>query len=258
MDAGQARSLGILVGDEVLLVSGRTRLSPLGPVPITATVAVSGVGGSPVGRRAPELQIALSQARRLFAMPEDRATALEVRLSEPARAKAVAEELRQKIGASFAITSWEEANRALVLALRLERFVLFATVSLIVIVAGLNLAATSAVLAATRATDAVVLAVLGAPPKAVASIFVATGAAIGFLGTVSGTAFGAGLAVLLDRTSAIPLPTRLYGLSHVPFRLEWFDVVAVLLLSCVWSLLAASLPSRAVARLNLSETLRAV
>jgi hypothetical protein len=55
------------------------------------------------------------------------------------------------------VTTWEEANRSLVLALRLERIVLFVTVFLIVVVAGLNLAATSAVLAATRAEDAAIL-----------------------------------------------------------------------------------------------------
>lgn len=257
LDATQARPLGAFPGDEVTLVSSRSRLSPLGPVPIVASMTVEELAAVSTGRRLPEAVLPLDAARRLFALGEGGATGYEVRLADPAAADAAAGAARAALGGNVTVTTWEEANRALVLALRLERFVLFATVFLIVVVAGLNLAATSAVLAATRAADAAVLAVLGASQKTVASVFRWAGGFVGSAGTLGGAVLGVAVSVVLDRTGAIPLPAQLYALDHVPFRVEAFDVAAVTILSFGWSFLAASVPARSAARRSLPEVLRA-
>src|SRR5205814_3469738 len=123
----------------------------------------------------------------------------------------VARSVSAALGPAVATRTWEESNRALVSALKLERSVLFATVFLIVIVAGLNLAATSAVLAATRAGDAAVLSVLGATPQRVAAVFLAAGTSIGAAGTGAGILLGCGLAVIFDRAKLFHLPAQVYG-----------------------------------------------
>lgn len=256
LDAAQARPIGLVAGETVTLVSSRSRLSPLGPVPIVATMKIAGVAPAGTGRKAAEASLPLEEARRLFALGPDGSTGYEVRLTEPARAAEVAREAAAALGPSVAVATWEEQNRALVLALRLERFVLFAAVFLIVIVAGLNLAATSAVLAATRASDAAVLSVLGASPRAVGRVFLAAGAGVGAAGTLGGLLLGVGAAVLLERTGLIPLPAQLYGMGHAPFRVQPLDVLAVGVLSILWSLLAASIPARTAARLSPVEALR--
>ncbi len=256
LDAAQARAVGLVAGEEVTLVSSRSRLSPLGPVPIVATMRIAGIAPSNVGRKAAEGSMPLEDARRLFALGADGSTGYEVRLADPARANEAAKAVRAALGPGVSVATWEEQNRALVLALRLERTVLFAAVFLIVIVAGLNLAATSAVLAATRAGDAAVLAVLGAPPRAVARVFLAAGAGVGVAGTLGGVALGVLASFALDRFGLVPLPAQLYGMGHAPFRPEVFDVLAVGVLSVLWSVLAASLPARTAARLSPVEALR--
>lgn len=258
LDLTQARALGALTGDEAALVSSRTRLSPLGPVPITVSLPVEKIIPASTGRREPVAVLPLDVARRLFALPPEGASAYEVFLSDPRRAREAAERVAAAVGSGVTVTTWEEANRALVLALRLERIVLFATVFLIVIVAGLNLAATSAVLAATRARDAAILAVLGAAPKTVAGVFLAAGAGVGILGTAAGAALGTAAAFVLDATEAIPLPAHLYSLSHVPFRVEAPELLVVVALSALWSVAAAALPARTAARRPIAEVLRAL
>ncbi len=198
----------------------------------------------------------LEDARRLFALGPDGSTGYEVRLRDAEHPAGAAAAVAAALGPTVTVATWEEQNRALVLALRLERFVLFGAVFLIVIVAGLNLAATSAVLAATRAGDAAVLSVLGASPRAVGRVFLAAGAGVGAAGTVGGIALGVLAAVLLDRTGLIPLPAQLYGMTHAPFRVAPLDVAAVGVLSILWSLLAASIPARTAARLSPVESLR--
>jgi lipoprotein-releasing system permease protein len=257
LDVAQAHPLGAFPGDTVTLVSTRSRLSPLGPVPIVASMKIEDFAPPSAGRRLPEVTLPLAEARRLFALGEDGTTGYEIHLSDPRRAADAARRIAAIFGPAVATKTWEEANRALVSALKLERSVLFATVFLIVIVAGLNLAATSAVLAATRAGDAAVLSVLGATPRAVASVFLAAGTAVGVAGTLAGIALGAALAGLVERFHAIPLPAQVYGLSHVPFRVEALDVALVAVLSCAWSAAAASVPARAASRQDAAEVLRA-
>ena len=256
LDLNQARPLGALAGDAATLVSSRTRLSPLGPVPIVLSTTIEELASPTTARRAPEAVLPLADARRLFALGDGGATGYEVFLSDPSSAAARAPEVAAALSGDVTVTTWEEANRSLVLALRLERIVLFVTVFLIVVVAGLNLAATSAVLAATRAEDAAILSVLGASPRTVARVFLAAGAGVGVAGTAAGALLGTAAALVLERTGAIPLPAHLYSLTHVPFRVDPAELVAVVALSVLWSLLAASLPARTAARRSVAEALR--
>lgn len=257
MDPPLAGALALLPGVEVTLVSSRTRLSPLGPVPIVLSLPLSGIVPPVTSRRKPELELPIAEARRLMALPLDAASGYEIRMKDPRDPSRMAEEIRLCAGRGVSVSTWEDSNRPLVAALKLEKIVLFTTISLIVIVAGLNLAAITAVLAATRAGDAAVLAVLGAPPSTVGRVFLAAGVLLGLAGTAGGAVFGTTLAHVLDRFRLIPLPTRLYSIDHVPFRLEPADLAAVVVLSCVWSVLVALGPSRAVARMNTVEVLRA-
>ena len=256
LDVLQARPLGIVPGETVTLVSSRSRLSPLGPVPIVSTLKVTSLAPSATGRRAAEASLPLDEARRLFALGPDGATGYEVFLKDAEHPGRAAVAIAAALGPSVTLTTWEEQNRALVLALRLERFVLFAAVFLIVIVAGLNLAATSAVLAATRARDAAVLSVLGASPKTVEKVFRAAGGGVGMAGTLAGVILGVVAAVLLEKFGLVPLPAQLYGMSHAPFRVDPLDVCAVATLSVLWAFVVASVPARTAARQPAVEALR--
>ncbi|MFI5198526.1 MAG: ABC transporter permease [Thermoanaerobaculia bacterium] len=256
LDVQQARPLGIVPGETVTLVSSRTRLSPLGPVPIVSTLKVTALSPPSSGRRAAEASLPLDEARRLFALGPDGATGYEVLVKDAVHPGKAASAVAAALGHTVSVTTWEEQNRALVLALKLERFVLFAAVFLIVIVAGLNLAATSAVLAATRAGDAAVLSVLGASPRAVASVFVAAGGGIGVAGTLGGLALGVVAALGLDGFALVPLKAELYGMEHAPFRVDALDVLVVGILSVLWSFVAAAIPARTAARQPAVEALR--
>ena len=258
LDPAQARQLSVLSGEDVTIVSSRTRLSPLGPVPVTVTLSVKEVGATATGRRQPEAVLPAEAARRLFGLPEGGATGFELRLGDPGAAPQVAFGAREALGmTSTATTTWQEANRPLLLALRLERIAIFATVFLVVVVAGLNLAATSAVLAATRRGDAAVLTVLGASPRVLSRVFLHVGLLLGAVGTLAGLLLGAVLAVVLDATHAIPLPAELFALAHVPFKPGARDLMAVGAFSLAWSFLSSLVPARMAARVDVTEALRA-
>ena len=88
LDPAQARQLSVLPGEDVTIVSSRTRLSPLGPVPVTVTLSVKEVGATATGRRQPEAVLPAETARRLFGLPEGGATGYELRLAHADGARA--------------------------------------------------------------------------------------------------------------------------------------------------------------------------
>lgn len=258
LDPAQARQLSILPGEDVTLVSSRTRLSPLGPVPVTASIRVAEVAALATGRKQPEAILPAEVARRLFGLAEGGSTGFELRLADPEAAPALAAAAKEALGAKTTdAKTWQEANRPLLLALRLERIAIFATVFLVVVVAGLNLAATSAVLAATRRGDAAVLTVLGASPRVLGRVFLFVGLLLGVAGTFAGLAVGLVFAVVLDATRAIPLPAELFALAHVPFKPSPRDLLAVGAFSVAWSFLSSFVPARMAAKVDVTEALRA-
>lgn len=258
LDPAQARQLSALPGEDVVVVSSRSRLSPLGPVPVTVSLPVADVAVVATGRHQPEASLPADVARRLFGLPARGATGYELRLADSGAAPDVAERAREALGAgSTATTTWQQANRPLLLALKLERVAIFATVFLVVVVAGLNLAATSAVLAATRRGDAAVLTVLGASPRVLARVFLLAGLLLGAAGTFCGLVVGAVLATVLDATRALPLPAQLFSLAHVPFKVTPRDLLAVGTFSLLWSFVSSLVPARMAARVDVTEALRA-
>ncbi|MBK9964273.1 MAG: ABC transporter permease [Holophagales bacterium] len=258
LDPAQARQLSILAGEDVTIVSSRTRLSPLGPVPLTASIRVTEVAALATGRKQPEAVLPAGMARRLFGLPEGGATGFELRLSDPEAAPAMALAVREALGAeTTATTTWQEANRPLLLALRLERVAIFATVFLVVIVAGLNLAATSAVLAATRRGDAAVLTVLGASPRLLGRIFLFAGLLLGFAGTFCRPRAGRRPRRYSRRDPRHPASGRALRARPRPVQARARDLLAVGAFSLVWSFVSSFVPARMAARVDVTEALRA-
>jgi putative ABC transport system permease protein len=100
------------------------------------------------------------------------------------------------------------------------------------------------------------LTALGLRPADVSRLFVTLGLGVGALGGVLGALAGSGLAVLLDRTRALPLPRGVFVVSHVPFRVTAAALVVVLAVSLGSALLASLAPARAAARRDILEGLR--
>ena len=126
------------------------------------------------------------------------------------------------------VKTWKEINRPLFLALRLEKIVMFATISLIIFVAALNLI--SSLVDADPGEAAA-----GRRPahprrdreERSCSIFLQVGLLIGLTGTLLGNIFGLGLAWAANRYHLIPLPRDIYFISYLPFRLDASDVFGV-------------------------------
>jgi lipoprotein-releasing system permease protein len=203
--------------------------------------------------------VSLEEAQRLFSTG-DVVNALELRLADVYDAPAVARAAetllnagrRDKLGA----THWMEQNRQLLSALRLERTVSTITISLIQLVAALNIFTALVMSVMEKRRDIAVLIALGAKPAQIARIFIAQGLLIGLCGVLLGLVSGYGLSFLADHYRWIALDEEIYSISYVPFQPHFADALWISAAALVVSFLATLYPARAATRLMPVETLR--
>jgi lipoprotein-releasing system permease protein len=162
------------------------------------------------------------------------------------------------------MVDWRQRNATFFNALQVERNVMFLILTLIVLVAALNIVSGLIMLVKDKGRDIAVLRTMGAGQGAVMRVFLITGASIGVVGTLIGLIVGA---LICQRIEAIRqflswltntqlFPPELYFLSRLPADLDIGETTAVVLMALVLSLLATLYPSWRAARLDPVEALR--
>ncbi len=250
-----AARLGVGLGTELDIVSPRRRLTPMGPLPIRIRVTVDRVQAPGPGTEGGVLQVPLETAQRaLWGRPEVEAIELSAATDQWALGRRVRAVLEDKT--DLRIEGIEELHRPLLLALALERIMIFVAVGLILVVASLNLLCNVAMVAAEKRRDLAVLAGMGLEPVRLRRLFLLLGLGIGAVGAVGGAVIGSAIAWILDISGALPLPRGVFVVSSVPFRVDPLTVATVVGLALGLAALASWLPSRAVARREPADGLR--
>lgn len=242
-------------GSSLQLTSSRTRLSPVGPLPIAVTFRIADVRRAGAIEKLPDVEVPEDSARLLSGLPTG-ARAFEARLADPALAAARARAVALLLGPEYRVETWHELNAPLSFALKLEKAVIFATVALVIVVAALTIVSNIALTVVEKKRDLGVLTSLGATPGSVARIYLALGAAIGALGTGIGVVVGVLSSLALDRYRVVALPADVYLLTHVPFAVHPGEVALVAAFAFATAVAAALLPARAAARLAPGEAVR--
>jgi lipoprotein-releasing system permease protein len=237
------------------LTSSRTRLSPIGPIPVSAVLRISAIRRASALENAAEIEVSEEVARLLTGVTAG-AHALEATLDDPERAESAARTLEEKLPAGCRVATWRERNAPLAFALRLEKVVIFVTVALIIVVAALNIVSNIALTVVEKKRDLGVLTSMGATPGALRRIYLTLGTVIGLVGTSAGVLIGVGIAAAADRFRLVPLPGDVYMLSHVPFAIHPGEVAACAGFALATAIAAAVLPARAASRLAPGEAIR--
>jgi len=239
-----ASALGLDLGEFITIVAPRTRLTPFGPVPVWRKYRIARFVNAPQDT---EAYLEMSEAAHLFGT-DGKPTSIEMYGSADR-----AEEIQPKIAADFPgvqVKTWKEINRPLFLALRLEKIVMFATISLIIFVAALNLVSSMAMLVLEKRPSVGVLRTLGATNRTIMLIFLQVGLFIGITGTALGNIVGLGVSYLADRYHLIPLPSGAYFLRTLPFHIDPMDVISVNVIAIVLSIVATWYPAHVASRLD--------
>ncbi len=248
--------LAVGVGDAIQVISPRHRLTPMGPLPVRRRLEVTRVRAPEPGSESGSVRLPLELAQRLL-WGGPVVEAIELRdPNDPWRLDSRVRRALSGTDLDLRVEGLEELHRPLLLALALERVMIFLAVGLMLVVAALNLLCNVAMVAAEKRTDLAVLAGIGLGPTSQRRLFLLLGLGIGLVGSVMGAVLGVALALGLDATGALPLPRGVFVVSSVPFRVEPMMVLLVVSVALALSVVASWLPSRMVARREPAEGLR--
>jgi lipoprotein-releasing system permease protein len=243
-------------GDYVTLTSPQGRLTPFGLLPRTRRFRVAGIFDSGFyDYDANWCFLKMDAAQALAGAPEV-VNVLEFRLQNPDAAPDIAQQIEKKAGIGFAATTWMEAQRALVRALRLEKLVTAIFIGLITLVAGLNILVVLSMTVTDRAKDIAVLRSMGSRSAQIRNLFLCQGLAIGATGTVLGLLLGYTFSLFAGHYRLVPLDPQVYAVPYVPFHPNVMDGVWISVVAMGISVLATLIPARAATRLLPVEILR--
>ncbi|MBB5357705.1 lipoprotein-releasing system permease protein [Rhodanobacter sp. ANJX3] len=258
-----ALSLGVTVGDRVTVAVQELRATPMGSVPRFRSFHVVGV--FEMGMEQFDSGLALvniGDAEKLNSL--DGPSGIRLKLDDLFNAGPVARELADTLGQVYRVQTWKDTNANLFAALSMEKMVMFVILSLIILVAVINLISMLMMLVTDKQADIAILRTLGATPRSIMGMFMVQGVLVG----VVGIAFGVGLGSLLswklpgiikwiEHTFNVTfLSPDVYYISEVPSRLDWHDVMWVTLLTFAFSLLATLYPAWRASRTQPAQALR--
>jgi lipoprotein-releasing system permease protein len=251
-----ADNLGATVGSVVLVTSPQGELTPYGMVPKYVRYRVVGIFNSGFYDYDTTWAFTrLSDAQNLFGVG-DAVSVIEFKIDDLYKARGVAGEIEQAAGHGFMTANWEDQNKALFHALRLERLVTFITIGLIVFVAALNILISLTMMVMEKTKDIAVLMSMGARTSQVRRLFMAQGVLVGFVGTMIGLVLGYGLSLLGGQYHLISLNPEVYSIDYVPFAPRIMDGVIVAVIAVGVSFVATLYPSWSAARILPAEALR--
>lgn len=251
-----ARRTGMLLNSWVTVVSPQGELTPFGPRPLQVRYRVVGLFESGFYDLDNHFAFVTLEAAQALFQTGDVVNALELRIDDLRAAPAIAAEAETIAGPKLGATHWMEQNRQLLGALELEKRVSVITISLIQLIAALNILTALVMSVMEKKRDIAVLVSMGARRAQIARIFIAQGLMIGFTGLLLGLALGYGLSHLADQQQWIALDEEIYSMSYVPFEPRAWDAAWISAMALGVSFLATLYPARAAARIMPVETLR--
>ncbi len=259
-----AQELGVRTGDFIKLISPDGVKTAFGTVPRVKSykvVYIFGVGRYDIDRT--RIYMPLGEAQSYFNR-EDVVDEMEILVARPEAVDDLTLPLLAAAGGGAVLWTWRDASGGFLRALEVEDNVMFILLSILVLIASMNIVSGLIMLVKNKGSDVGILRTMGLTQGAIMRIFFINGAVIGVVGTAFGVLFGCLFAIYIDPIftfvnsvmgGGVWDPSVRY-ISQLPARLELGDVLSAIALSLGLSFVATIFPARRAARLNPVEALR--
>jgi len=259
-----ADQLSLHAGDNITLVAPKGAQTPMGVVPRIKTyrvLAVFEIGMSEYDSTF--VFMPLPEAQAYFNRNND-VTSIEVYTTNPDNIDEFRKAVTEAAGRPVFLVDWRQRNSTFFNALQVERNVMFLILTLIVLVAALNIISGLIMLVKDKGSDIAILRTMGASQGSIMRVFLITGASIGVVGTLVGFLVGTLICLNIESirqflswmTNTELFSPELYFLSKLPAEMDVGETFAVVLMALTLSFLATLYPSWRAARLDPVEALR--
>lgn len=259
-----AFSLGVAVGDTITLVSPRGAVTPFGVTPRVKAYPVAAIfeiGMSQYDGSVVFMPLAEAQ---LYFNHDERVSSIDIYTKEPDDIEAIRQQVRDTLNRPMHITDWRTRNTVFFSALQVERNLMFIILTMIVLVAALNIISGLVMLVKEKGGDIAVLRTIGATRGSILRIFLIAGSSIGFIGTFAGLILGLIICANVESirqfvsylTQTELFSPELYYLSKLPSEVNFWEATSILTMALTLSFLATLYPAWRASKLDPIEALR--
>ncbi len=262
--SGVARTLGVGVGDKIKLINPNGNQTAFGTSPrINAydVVYIFSAGRYDIDQV--RVYLPFEEAQSFFNR-EDKADELEVMVTDPEAVDDMNLALLRAAGDGSQVWTWRDASGGFLRALEVEDNVMFIILSILVLIAAMNITSGLIMLVKNKGRDIGILRTMGLTEGSVLRVFFICGAMTGVLGTIFGVILGVLFATYIDPLFSFVnymmgggvWDPSIRGIYQLPAKLEFWDVMSAIGLSLGLSFIVTIFPARRAARMNPVEALR--
>ena len=186
----------------------------------------------------------------------DQVMGVELKVKDVDRAEDIARHLEKALGGPpYQVQDWYELNHNLFMALKLQKLALVVILTLIIIVAAVNMVSALTMKVTEKTREVAILKSMGASSSSVALVFQVFGVAIGAAGTLIGVAIGLVTCFVVSRYG-YHLDPKVYLIDRLPIEVRGFEVILVCGVTMAISVIATLVPSQSAAALRPVDGLR--
>lgn len=262
--SGVAQALRVGVGDMVKIISPNGVKTAFGTSPrVNAyeVVYVFSAGRYDIDRTRAYLPLAEAQS---FFNREGLADELEVMVEDPDRVDDLTDALLAAAGDRGMAWTWRDASGSFLNALDIEDRVMFVILSILVLIAAMNIVSGLIMLVKNKGRDIGILRTMGLSEGSILRVFFICGAFTGIIGTAMGVILGCLFAIYVDQIFGVvnwlsggtAWDASVRGIYFLPAKLQFNDVMSAVGLSLGLSFIVTIFPARRAARMNPVEALR--
>jgi len=258
LGAELARHLQVVVGDDVILFLPILQQTPMGMMPMSKKFQVVGLLSTGMYDYDSSYSfVSLTNGQSVYQLQGD-VTGIALKLDNVDLAPKVAAEIRKKFNGQYFVQDWLQMNRNLFVALQTEKWVMGIILSLIVLVAALNIVNPLTMMVIDKTKEIGILKAMGATDRSVTFIFIFEGMFIGLLGILLGVLGGY---VLCQIIALVPIPMpgggMVYYIDRLPVKVDPFvSYVIIPIFSVLLCFLATLYPARQAAKLEPVDAIR--
>ena len=260
-----ALKANLTIGSKLTLVSPNGAATAFGTIPRVRAYRVVAIFDAGVNDYNSSVVFLPIQAAQVYFQMPGGVSLIQVMTRRPEDVRDLTPQIRQALASDrLRVLDWTQSNNAFFGAVQVEQNVMFLILTLIIIVAAFNVISSLIMMVKDKTRDIAVMRTLGATRGAVLRIFLMCGASVGVTGTAVGTVIGIVFCLNIERikdavqsiTGANLFNPEVYYLEHLPAKLEWPEVIQVIVMALLLSLLATIYPSWRAARTDPVEALR--